>query len=61
METFHVRVRSNANRVERIAGDADELAMNQYSARGGGGGDQLIIGTAAAARACGTPPVCRYV
>ena len=44
----------------KIAGDADELAMNQYSTHGGGGGDQLIIGTVAA-RARGTPPASRYV
>ena len=46
----------------KIAGDADELAMNQYSARGGGGGDQLIIGTAAAcAREVGSWHVRRSV
>jgi len=35
-KTFHIRVRSNACRMEKIAVDAYMLAMNQYSTRGGG-------------------------
>ena len=35
-KTFHIRVRSNASQVEKIAVDAHVLAMNQYSTCGGG-------------------------